>query len=60
MNGYQGNFIAGQAWHTESPLQGATRMECGARYCLSSVTPKNPSSTQLSASLVQAHSGFIM
>lgn len=49
MNGYQGSFIAGQAWHTEDPLQamqaatGVARMECGVCYCLS-FTPKNPSS----------------
>ena len=38
MNGYQGSFTAGQAWHTES------RMDCCARYCLSATQPKNPSS----------------
>lgn len=54
MNGHQGSFMAGQAWHTDS------RMPCRACYCPSFTTPKNPSTIQLSASLVQAHSGFIM
>ena len=45
MNGHQGSFMAGQTWHAGSPMQGATRMECRARYCLLSVKtqPKNPS-----------------
>ncbi len=51
MNGHQGSFSAGQAWHTESPLQGGTRMECGVRYGLSATQPKNPLTIQ---------SGFIM
>lgn len=74
MNGRQSGFIAGQAWHTENSLQGATRMECRECYCLSSAIagsdlltvsmatqPKNnPSNIQSSATLVQAHSGFIV
>ncbi|SMH64561.1 conserved protein of unknown function [Acidithiobacillus ferrivorans] len=52
MNGHQGSFIAGQAWHADN------RMECRACYCLSSALagsiatqPKNPLTIQ---------SGFIM